>query len=295
MTLLSVKVFDINNKELYSSVSISNDLWFYNLIPHLGKLARESQREQVQALIYNNYLIAFFNVLPENSLLVTIASVNTSLRKLEHFLGLLGSTIQNSKESLENFQDICDSIIKTVDSNQEVKISLLGLERSGKTTFVNSFAKDRPLTEFEAYHPTPLLNIVRMEHIYDLPPITFFDLGKAFSQQWWRFSSESDGYIYFVDSSDSQRMKQAHELLQELRNFWDLPFVIAANKIDVCRIANIKKYIARKFQVSSKKVYEISTWTGTGILPILKGLINHEIIGTKIPVSLVIPTKKITG
>ncbi len=295
MTLLSVKVFDINNKELYSSVSISNDLWFYNLIPYLGKLARESEREQVQALIYNNYLIAFFNILPENSLLVAIASVNTSLRKLEHFLGLLSHTMQNSKRSLENFQDVCDSIIRTVDSHQEVKISLLGLERSGKTTFVNSFAKDRPLAEFEAYYPTSLLNIVRMEHIHDLPPITFFDLGKAFSQQWWRFSSESDGYIYFVDSSDSHRMKQAQVLLQELRNFWDLPFVIAANKIDVCRITNVKKYIGRKFQVSSRKVYEINTWTGTGILPLLKGLINNEIEGTKISVSLVHPTEKMTG
>ena len=292
---MSVKAFDINNKELHSSVSISNDQWFYDLIPYLGKLARESQQKQVQALIYNNYLIAFFNLLPENSLLVAIASVNTSLRKLEHFLRLLGRTIQNSNKSISNFQDVCDSIIKTVDTSREVKIALLGLERSGKTTFVNAFAKDRPLAEFEAYHPTSLLNIVRMEHIYDLPPITFFDLGKAFSPQWWRFSSESDGYIYFVDSSDSQRMKKAQELLQEIRNFWDLPFVIAANKIEICRIANIKKYIARKFQVSSKKVYEINTWTGTGILPLLKGLIDYEMKGTTIPVSVVLSGKKMPG
>ncbi len=121
-----------------------------------------------------------------------------------------------------------------------------------------------------------------------MPQLQFYDLGWAFQPQWWRFSNESDGYIFFVDSSDSDRIKKSQELLQEIRNFWDRPFIVAANMRDTSRIVNIRKYLARKFRISSRKIYEINTWTGDGILPLLEGLVKREIEGKKIAVSMVL-------
>ncbi|MHA2243821.1 MAG: ADP-ribosylation factor-like protein [Candidatus Hodarchaeales archaeon] len=298
MTLHSVKVFDKNNAELNStvSVSVSNDQSFNDLIPLLGRLAREeTQQGQAQGLIINNQLIVFRTTI-NDLILVSNATINTSFQSLELFLELLDEYLRvhiptyEDMVSTKHFQDICNSIVKTVDdSNTELKIALLGLDRSGKTTFVNFLKEDQPLAGFESYQPTQLLNIIRID-ISNLPQLQFYDLGYAYQQQWWRFSSESDGYIFFVDSSDPDRIKKSQELLQEIRNFWDRPFVVAANMRDTSGIVNIRKYLARKFRISSRKIYETDTWTGDGILPLLEGLVKHEIQGKKIAVSMV-PSK----
>ncbi len=294
MTLLSVKVFDRSNSELNSTVSVSSDRKFYDLIPLLGRLAREeTQQGRTQGLIINERLFAFRSAI-NDLMLVATATINTSFQKLELFLELLCEFLTNeiptpeSIVSTKNFQDVCNSIVETVDgSSIELKIALLGLDRSGKTTFVNFFKENQSLAGFDSYQPTQNLNIIRTDNISDLPQIQFFDLGYAFQQQWWRFSSESDGYIFFVDSSDSSRIKKSEELLQEIRNFWDLPFVVAANMRDTSKIVNIRKYLARKFRISSKKIFETNTWTGAGILPLLEGLVKREIQANKIMVSLV--------
>ncbi|UCG01812.1 MAG: hypothetical protein JSW11_19675 [Candidatus Heimdallarchaeota archaeon] len=294
MTLLSVKVFDKDNSELISTVSIANSQQFYDLIPILGKLAREeTQREHTQGIIIRNQLITFRATI-QDLLLVSVASVNTSFQRLELFLNLLeeylSRDIPTSKllASTKYFQDLCNSIVKEVDnSNTELKIALLGLDRSGKSTFVNYLKEDRPLAGFESYEPTQLLDIIRIDSIGNLPQIQFFDLGYAFQQQWWRFRNDSDGYIFFVDSSDAQRIRKAQELFQEVHNFWDRPFVIAANMRDVSRITNIRKYLARRFRVSSRKIYETNTWTGDGISALLEGLVENELKGNNLAVSVV--------
>ena len=296
MTLLSVKVFDNNSTELNSTVSVSSDQSFYDLIPLLGRLAREeTQQGRTQGLIINDQLIVFRTTI-NDLMLVSTATINTSFQRLELFLELLDEYLSmhiptpEAMVSMKRFQDLCNSIVKAVDdSNIELKIALLGLDRSGKTTFVNFLKEDQPLAGFESYQPTQLLNIVRI-NISDLPQLQFYDLGYAYQQQWWRFSNESDGYIFFVDSSDSDRIKKSQELLQEIRNFWDRPFVICANMRDTSRIVNIRKYLARKFRISSRKIYETNTWTGDGVLPLLEGLVKHEMQGKKITVSM-IPSK----
>ncbi|MFW9905633.1 MAG: ADP-ribosylation factor-like protein [Candidatus Thorarchaeota archaeon] len=299
MTLFSVKIFDAQNSELVSTVSISNNEHFFNLVPVLGKLARdENQRGCTQGIIINNQLIAFRTTI-HNLILVSIASINTSFHRLELFLSLLNEHLSEEIPSPEstissrNFQDLCNSLIKTVDnSNTELKIALLGLDRSGKSTFVNHFREDRPLSGFESYNPTQLLDIIRIDSIGNLPKIQFYDLGYTFQQQWWRFSTKSDAYIFFVDSSDSKCIRKSQELFQEVRNYWDRPFVIAANMRDISRITNIRKYLARRFRISSRKIYETNTSTGDGVSALLEGLVRNELQGSKLAVSIIHPHKK---
>lgn len=299
MTLLSVKVFDKHNTEIISTVSISSDQRFYDLIPVLGELARkETQSGCTQGIIIDDQLIAFRTTI-HDLMLVSVASINTSFPRLELFLGLLNEYLNKdipdpeSIVSSKHFQDLCNSIVKAVDnSNTELKIALLGLDRSGKSTFVNYLREDHPLAGFESYQPTQLLDIIRIDSIGNLPQIRFFDLGYAFQQQWWRFRNESDGFIFFVDSSDSKRIRKSQELFQEVRTFWDCPFVIAGNMRDISRIPNIRKYLARRFRISSRKIYETNTWTGDGIFTLLEGLVKNELQGSKLTVSVVHPNIK---
>ncbi len=299
MTLLSVKVFDENNSELISTVSISSNQQFHSLIPVIGKLAREeTQKGHTQGIIISNQLIAFRTTI-QDLMLVSVASINTSFQRLELFLNLLNEYLSKdipTSESIvssKHFQDLCNSIVKAVDSsNTGLKIALLGLDRSGKSTFVSYLREDRPLAGFESYQPTQLLDIIKIDPIGNLPQIQFFDLGYAFQQQWWRFSNESDGYIFFVDSSDSKRIRKSQDLFQEIRSFWDQPFVVAANMRDISKITNIRKYLARRFRISSRKIYETNTWTGDGISALLEGLVKNELQGNKLAVSIVHPNRK---
>jgi len=299
MPLLSVKVFDEVNSELISTVSISSSQQFYRLIPVLRKLAREEQqRGSTQGIIINNQLIAFRTTI-HDLMLVSVASKNTSFQRLELFLSLLNEELNKdiltpkSIVASKYFQDLCNSIIKVVDNtNTELTIALLGLGRSGKSSFVNHFRENRSLAGFESYQPTQLLDIIRVDSIGNLPQLCFYDLGYAFQQQWWRFSNESDAYIYFVDSSDSQQIRKSQELFQEVRNYWDRPFVIAANMRDTSKIANIRKYLARRFCISSRKIYETNTSTGDGISALLEGLVQNELQRSKLAVPIVRPNRK---
>lgn len=289
LTLLSVKVFDKNNKEIHTTVSVSADNSIYDSIHQIGELAREESRQNhVQALVRENHILAFVNTL-NDLLLVAKATPNTSYRRLQSFLEHLkkkfsiNKALNQSKPSNLNFQDICDSITKSIDSIVELRIALLGLDRSGKTTFANFFSEDNRLAVFESYKPTNLLNISKIHSIGNFPLLRFYDLGMKFQNQWWKFSRESDGYIFFV-SSDDTRMNEARDLLQEVRNFWDLPFVVAANKRDTAKISNIRKYVCRKLRVPRKIVYETETSTGFGLIELLEGL-EKEIQGKKVVVS----------
>lgn len=289
LTLLSVKVFDKNNKEIHTTVSVSADNSIYDSIHQIGELAREESRQNhVQALVRENHILAFVNTL-NDLLLVAKATPNTSYRRLQSFLEHLkkkfsiNKALNQSKPSNLNFQDICDSITKSIDSIVELRIALLGLDRSGKTTFANFFSEDNRLAVFESYKPTNLLNISKIHSIGNFPLLRFYDLGMKFQNQWWKFSRESDGYIFFV-SSDDTRMNEARDLLQEVRNFWDLPFVVAANKRDTAKISNIRKYVCRKLRVPRKIVYETETSTGFGLIELLEGL-EKEIQGNKVVVS----------
>ncbi|MHA2075780.1 MAG: ADP-ribosylation factor-like protein [Candidatus Hodarchaeales archaeon] len=280
MALLSVKVFDKDNVEIHSTVSILTENFIHEFIPHLGELARDqSAQDHIQALIRNHHLIAFYNT-PEDLLLVAFATLNTSFHRLHSFLEHLGDTLRldftlnKSKPSSQDFQDTCDSIAKKVDSSTEMKIALLGLDRSGKTTFANYFSEDKYLAVFDSYVPTNLLNIVKVPPANNLPSMQFYDLGMAFQNHWWKFSKESDAFIFFI-SSDDTRMNEARGLLQEIRNFWDLPFVIAANKKDASKIVNLRKYVSRKLRVPIKLIFETETSTGIGLVELLQGLVKE--------------------
>lgn len=283
MTLLAVKGFDDNNNEIISTVSVTiEDPQLISVLPSIRKLLLKNNHSNApQGWIYEDKCVAFSYLQSSHVLFVAIANTNTSFSKLKYFLEALEISLE--KKTLEDrnhfkqkeFQDLCDSLLKYVDSLPYINIALLGLARSGKTTFVQQHISGEQIAGFNSYKATPLVNIITVEGSSKNPQLRFYDLGNAFQQHWWKFSPESDGYIFFVDMSDSQSIHASKELFEEVRNFWDLPFVIAANKIDVCSINNPRRYLSRKLSVPIRLIYEVETQTGEGLTPLLEGLISE--------------------
>jgi len=285
MTLLAVKVFDESNKEVVTTISIGADNCnISEILPTIRQLAMDqNKKNSPQAWVCGEYSFSFDYISSKSLLLVAIASLNTSFVKLKKFLELLKETIEENSInesgilSSKFFQDTCDLLVKSVDSIPNLRISLLGLAKSGKTTFIQQHITEQQLAGFNSYEPTELVNIVNFEGSSDLPQIRFYDLGMAFQQHWWKFSSESDGYIFFIDISDSNSINASKELLEEIRNFWDLPFVIAANKIDNSTIKNPRRYLSRKLFVPIRLIHEVETSTGVGLKALLQDLVINEI------------------
>jgi signal recognition particle receptor subunit beta len=302
MTLFAVKVFDEFNNEVASTISVNADNCnLSELLPTLRQLIiNQNTKNSPQGWVCGNYSFLFDYISSKRLFLVAIASLNTSFVKLEKFLKLLKVSLMeylldvSGMVSSKFFQDTCDTLVKTVDSSPNLSISLLGLAKSGKTTFIQQHITEQQLAGFNSYEPTRLVNIVNLEGSSDLTQIRFYDLGMAFQQHWWKFSTESDGYIFFIDMSDSISINASKELLEEIRNFWDLPFVIAANKMDNSIVKNPRRYLSRKLFVPIRLIYEVETSTGVGLEALLQGLVSNE-IQTKKQYSTVVqrsPTKK---
>jgi GTPase SAR1 family protein len=283
MTLLAVKVFDDENHEIISTVSVSSDDFeLSSQLPIIRQLLNKNRNgHPIQGWVWGDRFLAFSYLKDQKALLVAIASINTPFSKLKAFLSVLGKSYKteifdkHQTSFQKDFQDICDTIVKMVDSSTTFSISLLGLARSGKTTFLQQYITEQQLAGFSSYEPTKLVNIVNQESSTESPHLRFYDLGMAFQQHWWKFSAESDGYIFFVDISDTRAINSSKELLEEIRNFWDLPYVIAANKIDVASIKNVRRYLSRKFLVPIRLIYETECSTGVGCDSLLQGLITE--------------------
>ncbi|MHA1978142.1 MAG: GTPase domain-containing protein [Candidatus Hodarchaeales archaeon] len=283
MTLLAVKVYDDENQEIVSTISVTPDDYTLPIsLPAIRRLLVQNNNDKfVQGWVCGNNFLAFSYLKPQKVLLVAIASINTAFSKLKAFLKLLGKSYKSElfeehhSSFQKDFQDICDTVVRMVDSSTTLSVSLLGLARSGKTTFIQQYITEQQLAGFNSYEPTKLVNIVTQESSSKSPHLRFYDLGMAFQQHWWKFSSESDGYIFFVDISDIRSINASKELLEEIRNFWDLPYVIAANKIDVGSIKNVRRYLSRKLMAPIRLIYETESSTGTGFKPLIERLLSE--------------------
>ncbi len=281
MTLLAVKVFDDENREIISTISVTpDDCQLSTSLPIIRRLLSQNNNGlPIQGWVCGERFLAFSYLKAQRALLVAIASINTSFSKLKSFLRILSKSYKSDlfekheSSFQKDFQDICDTIVRMVDSSTTLSIALLGLARSGKTTFVHQYITDQQLAGFDLYEPTKLVNIVTQENPSERPHLKFYDLGMAFQQHWYKFSTESDGYIFFVDVSNSRSINASKELLEEIRNFWDLPFVIAANKIDIGSVKNVRRYLSRKFLVPIRLIYETESSTGMGFESLIQGLL----------------------
>jgi small GTP-binding protein len=120
---------------------------------------------------------------------------------------------------------------KLFKSDKDVRILIIGLDATGKTTIVQKIYSGETVRTI----PTIGFNvqIVRRNNI----TFTMWDVGGGYMQRqlYKHYYKNTDGVIFVVDSNDKERLEEAKELLhiqlkqEELAN---VPFLVYANKQD---------------------------------------------------------------
>ncbi|XP_014893542.1 ADP-ribosylation factor 4-like isoform X1 [Poecilia latipinna] len=114
----------------------------------------------------------------------------------------------------------------------------VGLDGAGKTTLLYKLKLGNVVTTI----PTIGFNVETVEHRNI--SFTVWDIGYHLMTRplWRHYYANTQGFIYVVDSSDSERIKEATETLlmqleeDELR---DVPVLVFANKQDLPRVMSV--------------------------------------------------------
>lgn len=117
---------------------------------------------------------------------------------------------------------------------KEVKILIIGLDNSGKTTIVNQLKTKDDRTNVV---PTVGFNVEKVKR--NSLSITCFDMSGhcRYRSLWEKYYSECDAIIFVIDSSDQLRLIVAQDELEQmishssLKNR-DIPLLFLSNKMD---------------------------------------------------------------
>merc|ERR1712070_836951 len=117
-------------------------------------------------------------------------------------------------------------------SETEVRILMLGLDNSGKTTILKKLSDE----DINHVMPTQGFNIKSL--IQDNFKLNVWDIGgqKTIRPYWKNYFENTDALIYVVDSSDKRRLEEAAQELGELTEedkLTGIPVLIFANKTDL--------------------------------------------------------------
>ncbi|XP_014826533.1 PREDICTED: ADP-ribosylation factor 4 isoform X4 [Poecilia mexicana] len=133
---------------------------------------------------------------------------------------------------------IISQIFSRFISKTPVRILMVGLDGAGKTTLLYKLKLGNVVTTI----PTIGFNVETVEHRNI--SFTVWDIGYHHMTKplWRHYYANTQGFIYVVDSSDSERIKEATETLlmqleeDELR---DVPVLVFANKQDLPRVMSV--------------------------------------------------------
>uniref|UniRef100_A0AC35UEX2 ADP-ribosylation factor-like protein 2 n=1 Tax=Rhabditophanes sp. KR3021 TaxID=114890 RepID=A0AC35UEX2_9BILA len=166
---------------------------------------------------------------------------------------------------------------------KEMRILLLGLDNSGKTTVMKKFMGE----DTDTISPTLGFGIETFK--YQGLTLNFWDVGgqKSLRPYWKGYFSDADGIIWVVDSSDVDRLedcsKELMSLLQEdhlshssllvLANKSDLPSASSAEEIE--ESLGLKDLRTHKYGI-----YRTSAKTGDNLLDAIEWLCKD--IGARI-------------
>ncbi|TPP60455.1 ADP-ribosylation factor [Fasciola gigantica] len=117
---------------------------------------------------------------------------------------------------------------------REVKLLIIGLDNSGKTTILNQLKAKDDCMDFV---PTVGFNVERVKR--SSLSITCFDMSGHYRYRslWEKYYSECDGVIFVVDSSDQLRLIVAQDELEQMLSHSsmknrDIPLLFLSNKMD---------------------------------------------------------------
>ena len=159
-------------------------------------------------------------------------------------------------------------IRKTKEKEQEIRLLVLGLDNSGKTTIVKKFNGE----DINSISPTLGFNIKTL-YFHDFK-LSIWDVGGQVSiRTYWRnFFEQTDGLIWVIDSSDAGRLatckRELHDLLKQ-EKLAGASLLVFYNKSDISgslKLDEIKDFLELdKIQSRHWAILPSSGVTGSGL------------------------------
>jgi len=178
--------------------------------------------------------------------------------------------------------NIIDSILEWLKSlfwKQEMELTLIGLQNSGKTTIVNVIATG----QFnEDMIPTVGFNMKKVTK--GNVSIKLWDIGgqPRFRSMWERYCRGVNAIVFVVDAADSDKFEGAKKELQDLVSKPQLaaiPLLVLGNKNDLAESVSAEELIKIMGleDIANREVccYSISAKNNVNIDKVLEWLINH--------------------
>ncbi|XP_041076927.1 ADP-ribosylation factor-like protein 13B [Polyodon spathula] len=125
----------------------------------------------------------------------------------------------------------CSWISKLQEPVRKVTLLVVGLDNAGKTSTVNGILKEPPGDN------APTVGMARTELKVDQFEVVLVELGEGVQAWglWKQHCGEAHGIVFVVDSSDSQRIREARDLLTDMLRHPKVsrkPLLVPANKQD---------------------------------------------------------------
>uniref|UniRef100_A0AC35TKV9 EOG090X0DLH n=1 Tax=Rhabditophanes sp. KR3021 TaxID=114890 RepID=A0AC35TKV9_9BILA len=163
---------------------------------------------------------------------------------------------------------------------QEMELTLVGLQYSGKTTFVNVIARDQ---FSEDMIPTVGFNMRKITKGNVV--IKLWDIGgqPRFRSMWERYCRGVNAIVFLVDAADEEKMEASRNELMQLLDrpqLEGIPVLVLGNKRDLPNAYDEQQLIDKMnlAQIQDREIccYSISCKDKTNIDITLQWLIQHS-------------------
>ncbi|EAL65747.1 ARF-like protein [Dictyostelium discoideum AX4] len=179
-----------------------------------------------------------------------------------------------------NFFESIINFFKSLFWKQEMELTLVGLQGSGKTTLVNVISNGGFI---EDTIPTIGFNMKKVTK--GNVTIKLWDIGgqPRFRSMWERYCRGVNAIVFVVDSADREKFEQSKQALQDLINkppLAKIPLLVVANKNDLPNSAGVDEMIQnldlRGIVGREVCCYSISAKNSVNIDITLDWLIKHS-------------------
>jgi GTP-binding protein SAR1 len=153
---------------------------------------------------------------------------------------------------------------------KKANILLIGLDNSGKTTFLGLMANNRIMRYEPTYHPS--IEELSVGNFM----LTTTDIGGhvAARRLWKSYNLNTDGVIFVVDSTDYKRMLECRDALNSILSYSSgIPVLVLGNKIDsvgACTKEQLSHYLCIENNYPNVKIFMCSVVHRSGVNEALK-------------------------
>lgn len=170
---------------------------------------------------------------------------------------------------------------------QSVKVVITGPFNAGKTTFIKSVSEitvlstERQVSDASGEgtgETTVAMDFGRITVSDDVVLYLFGTPGQArFSFMWETLSEGMLGFVLLVDAMEQQSLSDAREMIEFFTQMSDVPFVVAANKVDADDLDTLNRVRTQLNLAANIPLFAVDARQKDGVKAVLLGLL-YEIL-----------------